>query len=101
MLLGYAKYTIGNSDRVDILIKDTSISRQHAVLVALPDGRFQLIDLHTGSGTWIKVDEKFARIDHSPPLLLNQAVAIGTHRTTIEELIEMQKRRADIFVSYS
>jgi TIR domain/FHA domain len=101
MLFGYAKYMIGGAPTADILIEDGTISRRHAMLIALPDGRFQLIDLHTRNGTWVRIKGTFVSIDHSPPLALDDVVRIGSYETTIGELAEMQKRRADIFISYS
>jgi hypothetical protein len=101
MLLGYAKYQIGRDRSADIVINDGSISNRHAMLIALPDGRFQLIDLHTGNGTSVREGGEFVKVDHSPPLTLDCAVRIGAYETTIDELVRFQKRRADIFISYS
>jgi len=84
-----ANYKIGRGADNDIAIDEPSISRVHAELSELPDGRFRLRDLGSSNGTMVQLDggwEKIeeATVDGDTPLRLGQRFA------TAAELIEIQ-----------
>lgn len=80
---------IGRIPGCDITITDTSVSRQHAELLDLGDGRFQLRDLQSTNGTYFEADGKFARVSDSALVDRQTRVSIGDFETTIAELLDM------------
>src|SRR5918998_677995 len=47
------RFTVGRDDANDLVIKDFKVSRRHAYLKALPDGRAALHDLGSSNGTFV------------------------------------------------
>ena len=47
------KVTVGRNPECDVVLKDLQVSRRHAFLKALPDGRAELHDLGSGNGTYV------------------------------------------------
>ncbi|HEY8206359.1 MAG TPA: FHA domain-containing protein, partial [Myxococcaceae bacterium] len=45
--------TLGRSAEATFQVEDDGISRKHAKVVALGDGRFQLVDLGSTNGTYL------------------------------------------------
>src|SRR6266702_3825239 len=45
--------TIGRSRECDIFLEDLAVSRLHATLREIPDGRFELLDNHSATGTFV------------------------------------------------
>ena len=81
-----ARYRIGRADTNDIVLSESSISREHAELVELGGGRFRLVDLGSSSGTsvwqgqdWETVTE--IEVRHDTPFRL------GEFQTTAAELL--------------
>jgi FHA domain-containing protein len=81
-----ARYRIGRADTNDIVLSESSISREHAELVELGGGRFRLVDLGSSSGTsvwqgqdWEAVTE--IEVRHDTPFRL------GEFQTTAAELL--------------
>src|SRR6185312_5121668 len=44
---------IGRQGDNDIVLKNTSVSRHHAVLKQDSDGPFIIVDMNTGNGVWV------------------------------------------------
>jgi hypothetical protein len=81
-----ARYRIGRADTNDIVLSESSISREHAELVELGGGRFRLVDLGSSSGTsvwqgqdWETVTE--IEVRHDTPFRL------GEFQTTAADLL--------------
>ena len=49
-------YKIGRSTSCDIVLNNNSVSRKHAELLVLDDGRFYLTDCASSNGTYILQD---------------------------------------------
>jgi S1-C subfamily serine protease len=47
------RFVLGRDDGCDLTIDDVKISRRHAALAALPDGRTELRDLGSSNGTFV------------------------------------------------
>lgn len=52
-LTGKSFYAIGRSDSCDIIIQDSNVSRNHAVLFHHCSGELYICDLHSSNGTYI------------------------------------------------
>lgn len=61
--MAYAVLRIGRSPRADIRLDDGSVSRRHAHLLVLDDGRLWVVDRSSTNGTWIAVDGAWERIE--------------------------------------
>lgn len=85
------RYRIGRADTNDIVLADTTVSREHAELAELGEGRFSIKDLGSSygiaireSGQWMKVTETELRSD--TPL------RIGDYETTVSDLVRDSDR---------
>jgi serine protease Do len=67
------EFVIGRDDEADLVVDDPKVSRRHASLQALPDGRAELNDLQTTNGTF--VDER--RIEGPVTLEGGETVRVG------------------------
>ena len=47
------KLIVGRNPECDVVLKDLQVSRRHAYLKPLPDGRVELHDLESGNGTYV------------------------------------------------
>lgn len=83
---------IGRDPGCDIVVSDNSVSRRHAEVVDLGDGRFQLRDLASTNGTYYDLNGRFARVEDSVLVDGATAVSIGDYETTIAELAEAASR---------
>jgi len=81
-------YKIGRGSDNDIVIDDTSISRVHAELVTLPDGRYSLRDLGSSNGTMIQADNGWEMVDKTT-IEPNQPLRLGKRQLTPNELIAL------------
>ena len=73
--------TFGRSAQlVDVVVRDDSVSRQHAAVVHSSEGESFVVDMDSASGTY--VNEK--RVAAGAPTKLNDgdAISLGTFRTT-------------------
>lgn len=100
-------YKIGRGSENDIVIDDASISRSHAELISLPDGRFSVRDLGSSNGTmvqgangWEMVDE--ATVERDQPIRLgkrmatpNELVALGDTSLSGIEADDQRRERYD------
>ncbi len=74
------RFLIGRSPRSDLQFLSEDISREHAEIVAGPDGSYWLLDLHSRNGTL--VDGKRIR---RTMLTLDSIITIGENRFVFEE----------------
>lgn len=74
-------FSIGRHPDCDIVLHDNSVSRHHAELRLLDDGRYQLTDLESTYGTHIKANGEWKRID-TVVVGPDDPVMLGNHKTT-------------------
>ena len=55
-------YSIGRGDENDVVIRDHSVSRNHAELRVDDEGQFQLIDLNSTNGTFVRDGEEWVQV---------------------------------------
>ncbi len=67
-------YVVGRDAQADLVVNDATVSRRHAQLVILPDGKIKLTDLSSLNGTLIN-DRK---ISGSVDIKAGDAIAFGT-----------------------
>src|ERR1700742_714053 len=48
-----ARFTVGREGAVDLIVRDTKVSRQHAYFQDLGDGRVALYDQNSSNGTFV------------------------------------------------
>lgn len=65
---------------VDIVVKDESVSRQHAAIVHSSEGSSFVVDIGSATGTY--VDERRVSKDAPVQLTDGMAISVGTCRTT-------------------
>jgi hypothetical protein len=82
-----AVYRIGRDSRSQIVIDDTSVSREHAELHVLADGRVRLVDLGSMNGVRLRDGEQWRRIDGSAVVGPDDPVRFGDHATTSRSLL--------------
>lgn len=69
--------TIGRSRECDIFLEDLTVSRHHATINELAQGRYEIVDNHSASGTFIN-GQRVARA----PLNEGDAIQIGNNTFT-------------------
>lgn len=74
--------TIGREDEQDLVLDDSTVSRQHARLERRPDGDYQIIDLVSTNGTW--VNETPATREKPGRLMDGETVRIGRYWLVLE-----------------
>ena len=47
------RFVIGRVKGCDLVVRDAKVSREHAYVRTLPDGRLELADLGSANGTWV------------------------------------------------
>jgi hypothetical protein len=81
-------YRIGRVSDNDIVIEDPSISRAHAELTSLPDGRFALRDLGSSNGTMIQGADGWEMVDEAT-VEADQPIRFGKRMATPSELVAL------------
>ena len=76
-LLDAAETTVGRHPRADIFLDDVTVSRKHAIFVALPEGGFAVRDSGSLNGTYVNRQ----RVEQAT-LRLGGEVQIGKYRMT-------------------
>ena len=76
-LLDAAETTVGRHPRADIFLDDVTVSRKHAIFVALPEGGFAVRDSGSLNGTYVNRQ----RVEQAT-LRLGDEVQIGKYRMT-------------------
>jgi hypothetical protein len=81
-------YKIGRVGDNDIVIEDPSISRAHAELTALPDGRFSVRDLGSSNGTMIQGADGWETVEEAV-VEADQPIRFGKRMATPAELVTL------------
>jgi hypothetical protein len=81
-------YRIGRVSDNDIVIEDPSISRAHAELTSLPDGRFSVKDLGSSNGTMIQGADGWELVDEAT-VGADQPIRFGKRMATPTELVSL------------
>ena len=76
-LLDAAETTVGRHPRADIFLDDVTVSRKHAIFVALPEGGFAVRDSGSLNGTYVNRQ----RVEQAT-LRLGDEVQIDKYRMT-------------------
>lgn len=78
--------TIGRKSDCDIVLKAETISRRHAELHVVPEGRFIIEDCGSTSGTFLKDDRSWRRISRAT-VTADDIVKLGDLQVGIAELL--------------
>lgn len=81
-------YRIGRVSDNDIVIEDPSISRAHAELTSLPDGRFSVKDLGSSNGTMIQGADGWELVEEAT-VEADQPIRFGKRMATPTELVAL------------
>jgi uncharacterized membrane protein len=85
------RYRIGRADTNDIVLADATVSREHAELVELGGGRFQIRDLGSTYGVSIWQGEGWQKVAEIE-LRHDSRLRIGDHKTTVADLLRDMDR---------
>lgn len=83
-----AIYRIGRGSEVDIQIRDKSVSRVHAELIATRQGAFYLTDCGSTGGSYVARDSTWVPIRQAF-IGPTDALLLGHYQTTARQLIAM------------
>lgn len=83
-------YKIGRDSENDIVVDDPSISRVHAELTSLPDGRFAVRDLGSSNGTMVQGAGGWELVDEAT-VEADQPVRFGKRMATPTELVALSE----------
>ncbi len=75
------RYVVGREQGADLLLNDEEVSREHAALRALPDGRLAIEDLGSRNGTFVNGH----RLTGPVSLSGGEEIRIGTTAITVAE----------------
>ena len=79
-------YSVGRSRENDIVLSNITVSRRHAEVRGRPDGLYDVIDLDSTIGSFVKMDGEwvqFAQATVEP----DEKLRFGQHTVTIARLI--------------
>ncbi len=79
-------------DAKDIIINDQGVSRHHAELIALKDGRYYLTDCNSASGTFIFRNKQWQKIKQDF-VAENEMINLGKSQYTAHELMAMSQKK--------
>jgi predicted component of type VI protein secretion system len=79
-------YRIGRADTNDIVLADSTVSREHAELAELGGGRFRIRDLGSTFGLAIRQGQDWEKVTEAE-LGHDAALRIGEFETTVAELL--------------
>lgn len=79
-------FTIGRDGTNDIVINDSSVSRQHARVEELGRGRFLIIDLQSANGCFVEQNAAWQQFGEAE-VTASENLLLGDHQTTARELI--------------
>jgi hypothetical protein len=81
-----ARYTIGRSRDNDIVLTDTTVSRQHAMVEDLGGGRFVLRDVGSSRGTLVHRSGGWEEVTETE-VTADEPVVLGEMETTVGKLL--------------
>lgn len=80
------RYRIGRADTNDVVLTDPTVSREHAELVELGAGRFQVRDLGSTYGLSIREGAEWRKVTEAE-LGAEAPLRIGDYETTVADLV--------------
>lgn len=89
--MNYAIYRIGRGSNVDIQIRDETVSRVHAELIATQQGAFYLTDCGSTGGSYVARDNAWVSIKQAF-IRPTDVILLGHYQTTARQLIAMAGR---------
>ncbi len=78
---------VGRSKAASIVLEDKSVSRVHAELVRIEDGRYRVIDRQSTYGTFVQRAGEWKRIE-SATVALDDPIMLGRLETTVRMLLD-------------
>jgi hypothetical protein len=93
-------HSIGRSRTNDIVLDDRSVSREHARIEAIGNGRYRLVDLNSSVGTFILRRGDW-EVVHRAEVMTDDRIKLGDHVTVVSDLFAAETEPTDIFISYS
>jgi hypothetical protein len=79
-------YSIGRDEGNDIVIEDLSVSRRHARIEDLGDGRYIIIDLGSANGCYVEQSDDWHPFAEAE-VLATEPLMLGEYRTAARDLI--------------
>jgi nucleoid-associated protein YgaU len=76
------RFVLGRDDACDVVLDDEEVSRQHAAVAELPDGRLRIEDLGSRNGTFVNGE----RISEPVELSGGEALTIGRTAINVEAI---------------
>lgn len=77
---------IGRSPQSDIVISEGSVSREHAEIIHRDDGNYDVVDLESSYGTYVKRNGEWERVSNTV-VKPEEHLMLGSYRTTAANLI--------------
>ena len=87
-------YSIGRGDESDVVIRDHSVSRNHAELRVDGDGKLQLIDLNSTNGTFVRDGEEWVQV-YQAYVAEDERIMFGSTATTVAALLTSKQIEPD------
>lgn len=81
-------YTIGRDETNDIIIDDSSVSRQHARIEELGRGRFLIVDLQSANGSFVEHNASWQQFGEAE-VTERENLLLGDHQTTARDLLQL------------
>ncbi len=81
------KYTIGRALNCDVVLSDDSVSRVHAELAFLEDGRLLVTDCHSTQGTFLLQHGGEVRAIKQELVLVGDTLRFGNVSMPVKELL--------------
>lgn len=79
-------YSIGRSNDNDLVVRDQSVSRHHAELRVDEAGRYQLVDLNSTNGTFLRDGEQWVQV-YDAEVSDNERIMFGGTTTTVAAML--------------
>ncbi|MHA1536149.1 MAG: FHA domain-containing protein [Alphaproteobacteria bacterium] len=79
-------YSIGRGDENDVVIRDHSVSRNHAELRVDDEGQFQLVDLNSTNGTFVRDGSEWVQV-YQAYVAEDERIMFGSTATTLTALL--------------
>src|SRR4029077_12064494 len=76
------RFVLGRDDACDVVLDDEEVSRQHAAVAELPDGRLRIEDLGSRNGTFVDGE----RISEPVELSGGEVLTIGRTAINVEAI---------------
>jgi pSer/pThr/pTyr-binding forkhead associated (FHA) protein len=87
------KFTIGRDKSCDIAIADDSVSRVHAEIGILPDGKLSVTDRGSSNGTALIRQGKAQPVTRETVVAASDRVRFGTVELAVHELTDAIRRK--------